>query len=267
MWIRFNFRWDTTTEVTESTRFTPRIREHYSGLSPPANQTASSPVAASRNLDYRKAPYVTLEPDSDPSHEERPWNINIHYDGLLDSLVSSDAHDVLDVGCGDGFLAARLARRIARVTALDVDEPVLQRAEARFPDVPVRWMNGDVAIVDLPEHSFDAVVSNATLHHLGDTRAALRRLSALVRPGGTLALVTFVKPSAREAPYWFATWVSTAVVKRLRGSWRHTAPVSWPPPETLRQLRNNTHAALPDAQVRRLLYNRILITWRASPSS
>ncbi|WP_415975994.1 class I SAM-dependent methyltransferase [Rhodococcus sp. 077-4] len=196
--------------------------------------------------------------------EAQPWNINIHYDGLLDSLVPADACDVLDVGCGDGFLAARLAERITRVIALDVDAPVLRRAAARFPAAPVQWMNGDVAVVDLPEGGFDAVVSNATLHHLGDTRAALRRLSALVRPGGTLALVTFVKPSAREAPYWALTWVATAVIKRVRGNWKHTAPVSWPPPETLRQLRDNTRAALPDARVRRLLYNRILITWHAA---
>lgn len=204
---------------------------------------------------------MTCAPDSSP---ERLWNINIHYDGLLDSLIPADARSVLDVGCGDGFLATRLSRRVARVIALDIDAPVLQRAQDRFPDVSVHWMNGDVATVDLPEHDFDAVVSNATLHHLGETRIALQRLATLVRPGGTLALVTFVKPSVREAPYWFVTWVATAVIKRVRGSWSHTAPISWPPPETLRQLRDSTYAALPDARVRRLLYNRILITWRAA---
>jgi 2-polyprenyl-3-methyl-5-hydroxy-6-metoxy-1,4-benzoquinol methylase len=37
-----------------------------------------------------------------------PWNINIHYDGKLDRSVPPEAGSVLDVGCGDGFLAARL---------------------------------------------------------------------------------------------------------------------------------------------------------------
>lgn len=66
----------------------------------------------------------------------RPWHVNIHYDGRLDSLVPATARSVLDVGCGDGFLAARLALRVPHVVALDVDRLVLERAQTRFPDAP-----------------------------------------------------------------------------------------------------------------------------------
>ena len=64
---------------------------------------------------------------------KQAWNINIHYDALLESKVPLGAERVLDVGCGDGFLAARLAQRVSDVTAFDVDAPVLQRAQARPP--------------------------------------------------------------------------------------------------------------------------------------
>jgi protein-L-isoaspartate O-methyltransferase len=57
-----------------------------------------------------------------------PWNANIHYDGRLDACVPASATAVLDVGCGDGFLAARLARRVPLVVAIDTDAPVLDRA-------------------------------------------------------------------------------------------------------------------------------------------
>lgn len=43
---------------------------------------------------------------------DEPWNANIHYDRRLDACVPETARSVLDVGCGDGFLAARLARRL-----------------------------------------------------------------------------------------------------------------------------------------------------------
>lgn len=66
-----------------------------------------------------------------------PWNANIHYDGRLDACVPASATSVLDVGCGDGFLAARLARRVPLVVAIDVDAPVLDRARARFPEARV----------------------------------------------------------------------------------------------------------------------------------
>ena len=93
-----------------------------------------------------------------------PWNANIHYDGRLDACVPASATSVLDVGCGDGFLAARLARRVPLVVAIDADAPVLDRALARFPAARVTWCHGDVLTHRLGRASFDAVVSNATLH-------------------------------------------------------------------------------------------------------
>lgn len=189
----------------------------------------------------------------------QPWNINIHYDALLESGVPRDAQRVLDVGCGDGFLAARLARRIPEVTALDVDVPVLHRAQARFATAAVQWMHGDVMTADLP--GFDAVVSNAALHHLGDTGPALQRFADLLRPGGTLGVVAFVRPSPRNCVWHVTSWVACAVVNRVKGKWEHTAPIKWPPAATLRRLRADAGTALSGATVRRLLYGRVLITW------
>ncbi len=196
---------------------------------------------------------------------QRPWNINIHYDALVDAQVPAEAQQVLDVGCGDGFLAARLAERIPRVIALDIDEPVLKRAIARFPDVPVQWTHGDVMTAELP--GFDAVVSNAALHHVDDTRAALARLGALVHPGGTLAVVTFVKPSVREGFWHLSSWVACGVVNQIRGKWEHTAPIKWPPPDTFAELRAHVRAVLPGARIRRLLYGRVLISWRSTAAA
>jgi 2-polyprenyl-3-methyl-5-hydroxy-6-metoxy-1,4-benzoquinol methylase len=194
---------------------------------------------------------------------EQPWNINIHYDALLDAKVPASVRRVLDVGCGDGFLAARLAERVPDVTAMDLDAPVLQRARARFAGAPVRWVHDDIMAAELPNAGFDAVVSNAALHHVDDTRAVLGRLAGLVTPGGTLAVVTFVRLSLRNSLWHLTSGVACAVVNRIKGKWEHTAPIKWPPPDTLQQLRAHARAALPGADVRRLLYGRVLITWRA----
>jgi 2-polyprenyl-3-methyl-5-hydroxy-6-metoxy-1,4-benzoquinol methylase len=194
---------------------------------------------------------------------EQPWNINIHYDALLESKVPRTARRVLDVGCGDGFLAARLTRRVPDVTALDLDGPVLQRARARFAAAPVKWLPADVMTADLPGAAFDAVLSNAALHHMQDTGAALERLAALVRPRGTLAVVTFVKPSLRNGLWHLASWVACGVANRIMGKWEHTAPIKWPPAATLAELRGHARTRLPGAEIRRLLYGRALILWRA----
>jgi 2-polyprenyl-3-methyl-5-hydroxy-6-metoxy-1,4-benzoquinol methylase len=192
-----------------------------------------------------------------------PWNINIHYDDKLDESVPPGAASALDVGCGDGFLANRLARRVPHVVAIDVDAPVLERAKQRFPDAPVIWRNANVLETGDELGSFDAVVSNATLHHLPDTREALRRLRDRVRPGGTLAIVAFARPGWRHLPWALGTLVIRGVAIRLRGKWEHSAPTVWPPRDTVAQLRRHVHAELPGAQVSLLWLGRVFIRWRA----
>lgn len=192
-----------------------------------------------------------------------PWNVNIHYDAQLDACVPPSALSVLDVGCGDGFLAARLALRVPQVTAIDVDAPVLGRARARFPDAEVTWCHGDVLTYPLAPESFDAVVSNAALHHLADARAGLRRLGELVRPGGTLAVVGFARASWRDWPWAATAFALYRIIVRVHGEWKHTAPIVWPPPYTFRQVRLAAQEVLPGARIRRLLLGRYLMTWHS----
>jgi SAM-dependent methyltransferase len=73
----------------------------------------------------------------------KPWNVNIHYDGKPDACVPARAASVLEVGCGDGFLAARLSQRVPRVVAVDIDQPVPERAKQCFPGAQVAWTHGD----------------------------------------------------------------------------------------------------------------------------
>lgn len=178
-------------------------------------------------------------------------------------MVPLGTQCVLDVGCGDGLLAARLARRIPYVTAVDIDAPVLRRAQTRFANAPIRWLHADIMTAELPNAGFDAVVSNAALHHIEDTRTALSRLGGLVTPGGTLAVVTFVTPSLRNGLWHLTSWVACGMANRVKGKWEHSAPIKWPPPQTLHELRSHVRALLPGACIRRLLYGRVLVTWRA----
>ena len=199
------------------------------------------------------------------------WNVNIHYDARLAACVPAAAAAVLDVGCGDGFLAARLARRVPLVVAIDIDAPVLGRARARFPDAPVTWCHGDVLTHPLEPASFDAVLSNAALHHLPDARAALRP----PEPAGAARRNTGHR---RDSP---APGGATCRGPRPRSS-------RWVPPSGCaasgniprrRPGRPRTPSAssarrparpFPAARIRRLLMGRYLLTWtrpRTGPST
>lgn len=106
------------------------------------------------------------------------------------------------------------------------------------------------------------MVSNATLHHLGGSAAALRRLAGPVRPGGVLAVVGFVRPEWRELPWQMSSFLARGVVTRVRGQWAHTAPQRWPPPDTYRSLRTAGTDVLPGARISRLLLGRYVLDWR-----
>lgn len=190
-----------------------------------------------------------------------PWNLNIQTDALLAADVPDGAR-VLDVGCGDGFLSARLAARGCRVTGLDADAGVLERARYRWPDAAVTWTLGDVMSHPLPAGGFDAVVSNATLHHLPDAAAALARLAGLVRPGGTLGVIGFARNGLLDWPRALIGAAVMAVLVRVKGKWEHTAPQHWPPADTYGALRRIAASTLPGSRYRTLWLGRYHLTWR-----
>lgn len=62
---------------------------------------------------------------------EKGWNHNTHFHGLLLAGLQSSAERALDVGCGDGQFARRLADRCRDVVAIDVDERHVAAARIR----------------------------------------------------------------------------------------------------------------------------------------
>lgn len=197
---------------------------------------------------------------TDPAPE--PWNLNIQLDRQLVELVTPGSR-VLDVGCGDGFLSARLADRGCRVTGLDVDPGVLQRARERWAGRPIYWVQGDVLSWPVEPGTFDAVVSNAALHHLPDTAAGLRRFAELTAPGGRVGVVGFARNGLLDWPMSLIGAVGVFVLVRARRKWEHTAPTHWPPPLTYAGTRRVAAEALPGSRFRRLWVGRYLLTWTA----
>jgi SAM-dependent methyltransferase len=116
------------------------------------------------------------------------WDHNSYYHERLLRALPARCGLVLDVGCGAGQFASRLAERADRVDALD-RSPVMI-AEARRAAPPnVAFLLGDVATVDLPAGAYDAVTSVSALHHM-DLPVVLPRLAAALRPGGLLIAVS-----------------------------------------------------------------------------
>lgn len=100
-------------------------------------------------------------------------------------LRGSDA--VLELGCGTGTTALRLAPHVARIVATDVSQEMI--AIAREKAIAQGCHNVEFTVASAgrlrePEGTFDAVLAFNLLHLLVDRAAVLSFVHRLLRPGG-----------------------------------------------------------------------------------
>jgi tRNA (cmo5U34)-methyltransferase len=127
----------------------------------------------------------------------------------LAELLPPDPRSVLDLGCGDGRLAALVLEAcpsIARAVAIDASPPMLAAAGERFAgDDRVRVLEADM---DQPVDrwgAFDVVVSGFAIHHLEDDRkrSLFAEVASTLTPAGIFANLEVVPLStpALEAEF------------------------------------------------------------------
>ncbi|MBJ7287639.1 bifunctional 2-polyprenyl-6-hydroxyphenol methylase/3-demethylubiquinol 3-O-methyltransferase UbiG [Williamsia sp.] len=198
----------------------------------------------------------------DPDGGDRPrWNHNIHYHRLILDAVPPGARTALDIGTGNGLLAAELSEVVERVTGIDADAEVLR--SARHEASNVSFVHGDVLTHPFAPESFDLVGSVATLHHLPDVEGALRRCAELTAPGGALVIVGLSRTSrVREFALHLRGLVQHRYLSHRRGLWEHTAPTVWPPPHTYVEIEAAVRRELPGATFRLLPMWRYAVVWR-----
>ena len=203
------------------------------------------------------------------------WDHNAYYHRLLLRQMPQPCRRVLDVGCGAGAFATRLAGRAEHVDALDRSAPMIEVARRHSPS-NVHCVLGDVLLDPLPHSDYYAVFSISALHHM-PLRKALLPLAAAIRPGGTLAVIALPRLDLRrEWPIEIAAivghrllgvmfWAARSVSS---GRWfarqpTHTSmPVVMDPPLTTHEVAHQVAEVLPGARVRRLLFWRYLLLWR-----
>lgn len=110
------------------------------------------------------------------------------------------ALEVLDIGCGNGWMSAALAQAGHAVTGLDVHREELEQAARVFASHNVTWCLGDPMHALLPVAGFDVVVFAASIQYFDDLRALAQCVRKLLRPGGAVHVVdTMLYPDRKAA--------------------------------------------------------------------
>jgi ubiquinone/menaquinone biosynthesis C-methylase UbiE len=130
--------------------------------------------------------------DEDFGHSIRTAGERAAWDRILDLVVAQRASlDVLDAGCGTGFLSFELAARGHRVTGVDFAPAMLAEARRKAVErsVSIRFEAGDAEQLPFVSGSFDLVVSRHVLWTLPHPEAAIAEWIRVLRPGGRLGVI------------------------------------------------------------------------------
>ena len=117
------------------------------------------------------------------------WHRTLIDPGLLRVVGNCRGKDVLDLGCGNGYLSRSLAAQHARVTAVDGSSRMIKNAKARDRGSGVRYLRSDAGdLKRLPDSEFDLVFANMSLMDMTDASAerAVGEVARVLRDGGKL---------------------------------------------------------------------------------
>ncbi|MFE9751365.1 class I SAM-dependent methyltransferase [Saccharothrix saharensis] len=192
---------------------------------------------------------------------------NAHHHRFLLRQVPPGARTALDLGCGNGLFARRLAARGLAVTAVDrhgVDRHGVDRhGEVDVPGVEFRRAD---AVVDDVGGPYDFVSCLAALHHM-PLRPALERLRSLVRPGGVVAVLGLAREEGvADRAMSLASVPLNLAARLVRDDPVDDAPTR-DPALSLREIRAEAASVLPGARFRRHLYWRYSMVWRAGSTN
>ena len=153
---------------------------------------------------------------------------------LLQAAQVGPADRVLDLATGPGYVAAAAAWRVASVVGVDVAAAMVALARERHPEL--EFQQADAHALPFADASFDALVGNFLVLHLGRPEQAAKEFARVLAPAGRLALTAWDVPEEARFLGVFLDAVAAAGA---------TAPAALPQgPDFFRFSRNEELEAL-----------------------
>ncbi|MBW4688322.1 MAG: bifunctional demethylmenaquinone methyltransferase/2-methoxy-6-polyprenyl-1,4-benzoquinol methylase UbiE [Komarekiella atlantica HA4396-MV6] len=131
----------------------------------------------------------------------------------------------LDLCCGSGDLALRLARRVGtmgHVYGVDFSPNLLetakQRSQSQYPQPAITWVEADVLDLPFDDNQFDAATMGYGLRNVKDISRSLKELYRVLKPGAKAAILDFHRPSnpqLRTFQQWYLDGFVVPVANHL----------------------------------------------------
>jgi 2-polyprenyl-3-methyl-5-hydroxy-6-metoxy-1,4-benzoquinol methylase len=172
--------------------------EYYTHRSVPTASSGLRALLKQTGVAYLHARYGY--PGISPAWKQKLFSLLPHLhpfwkDMLAASVFYLSAHPggrLLEVGCGSGATLHAMQQRGWQVTGLDFDANAVANARSKGLDVH----HGQLADQAFPDNSFDAVVMSHVIEHVPNPRQLLIECRRILKPNGTLVVLT---PNAGSA--------------------------------------------------------------------
>ena len=161
-------------------------------------------------------------PESVAGEMERHYSPGRTWEALAGSMIGLlRLGDVLDAGAGDGATAQLVAPRARTITCVDLSETLVDAARVRLAGhANARCRVADLKDLPFRDASFDQVLLLNVLPFLKQPGVALAQVARVLRPGGTLALVTLGEHAHLDVTSAYGhvhAGFSPAAIRRLLG--------------------------------------------------
>jgi ubiquinone/menaquinone biosynthesis C-methylase UbiE/uncharacterized protein YbaR (Trm112 family) len=117
---------------------------------------------------------------------------------LYRAMLGKPEAPVLDLGCGTGLFARRLARdpELPPLVGMDVSKAMIEEgvAQSREAGVMVDFVRAEAPQLPFLDQSLGAVLQTASLHLVADLNRLLIEVGRVLRPGGRYVASTYLKP-------------------------------------------------------------------------
>lgn len=120
---------------------------------------------------------------------------------LLKFLDLRESSSVLDIGCGYGNIIAEISQKasLGKSIGLDASPSMIQLAREKYPSSiypNLEFIEAKAEEMNFNENSFDAIICFSCLLWVREPKKALDLMCKMLRPGGLLLILTYLKESA-----------------------------------------------------------------------
>lgn len=128
--------------------------------------------------------YFESFPDGASRHENR----RLHE--MILSKIPENATRILDVGCGNAWVAKAFADKHKAIFSMDVSLTNPTKALQKYPFAGHYALVGDVYALPFRENQFDAIIAAEVMEHTPDPKGFIKNLLRVLKPGGILLVTT-----------------------------------------------------------------------------